>query len=1375
MAATAFRPLHWLVLAFFLLFGLAANAQIDNVYVYGTVKDYNTSKKLDGITVSVLKDGAKFAQVVTSANGKYEFNLDYGHDYKLVFEKPGMVGKNVSINTTSIPEGDRQGGLAMNVEMTLFQELPGIDFKLLQQPIGKSKYDPETKNLSWDLQYTEQIRSEMERLLKEYDDKKKREVGADESYAKAMKAGTDAMAAAGYDKAVKSFTEALGYKPADPVATAKLSDAQIKLNELSAASKKEAQYADLIKTADALFGKKQYEDAKAKYQEATQVKDQEAYPKQKVKECDSFIDDLAKKAEADKKAKELDDKFNAAIASGDAAFKAEKYDQAKTSFTEAQALKPAEKYPPEQLAAIAKKLDEQAKKAEEEAKNKELEAKYQAAITAGDASFKKADYDAAKGKYNEALGLKAKEKYPTDQLVEIDKKLKELADKADADAKAKELEGQYQAAVAAGDAAFKSADYEAAKGKYNEALGLKAKEKYPTDQLAAIEKKLKDLADKADADAKAKELDAQYQAAIAAADASFQTADYDAAKGKYNEALGMKPKEKYPTDQLAAIAKKVKDLADKADADAKAKALDEQYQKLVDNAEKLFADASYTDAKAKYQEALGLKPAEAKPKERIVEIDAKLAELARQADEKKKQDELDAKYAGLISSADKFFKEKKNSDALNNYKDALGLKAGEQYPKDQIATIEQLMDANAKEQAEKDRLAREAKDKDEKYNALIKQADIEFKAKSYDGALSGYEQALDIKADEKYPADQITAIQKLQAELASKSAADSLKAAQDAEERARLDAEKRSKEQSAAELQGRYDAAIAKADAAFKTKDYDPARDGYNEALGIKAEEKYPKGQLAAIDAALAQLSAADSLAAAAAEKARLEAEERARLDAEKRSKDQSAAELQGRYDAAIAKADAAFKTKDYDPAREGYNEALGIKADEKYPKAQLASIDAALAQLNAADSLAAAAAEKARLEAEAARSQADADAEAKRLALEKAKQEREGQQAIDDRFAEVIRNADASMASQDYSAARDLYSQALDIKSTETYPQVKIEQIDKLLAEQARLEAERAKAEQAKVKTPAPPVPTVSMDNRKELEAEDFMREAREREDAEKYGKIKRLKLAVQDQAVTGQEEANKRQEEDLKKNQSVRDGSASLYEGSEEMRKRNAEELEALRQALAERQEALRTQGVAQSQQALMVANAQIEAHADMVTAHQQGSSTAGTIEQRTADAQSHMEAVASAAQERTTAAYAQVEVAQQQAVEMQGKGSGLAIKQQQASEQFKEQESMHQRELANAGKDRSAGEKERLSGININAQRSNAEYGRNKLAEEYPQGVTEESYTEGNKVIIRRVVVQGNKANAYSKVIAKWGTFYFKDGQPISEQNWSVNTEQ
>jgi hypothetical protein len=66
------------------------------------------------------------------------------------------------------------------------------------------------------------------------------------------------------------------------------------------------------------------------------------------------------------------------------------------------------------------------------------------------------------------------------------------------------------------------------------------------------------------------------------------------------------------------------------------------------------------------------------------------------------------------------------------------------------------------------------------------------------------------------------------------------------------------------------------------------------------------------------------------------------------------------------------------------------------------------------------------------------------------------------------------------------------------------------------------------------------------------------------------------------------------------------------------------------------------------------------------------------------------------------------------------------------------------------------------------------RSKLASEYPQGVTEESYTEGNKVIIRRVVVRGNKADNYTKVIGKVNTCYFKNGQIITEWIWSRDTE-
>ena len=85
-----------------------------------------------------------------------------------------------------------------------------------------------------------------------------------------------------------------------------------------------------------------------------------------------------------------------------------------------------------------------------------------------------------------------------------------------------------------------------------------------------------------------------------------------------------------------------------------------------------------------------------------------------------------------------------------------------------------------------------------------------------------------------------------------------------------------------------------------------------------------------------------------------------------------------------------------------------------------------------------------------------------------------------------------------------------------------------------------------------------------------------------------------------------------------------------------------------------------------------------------------------------------------------------------------------------------------------------KQQIDATPVGQQRAFADYNRNQLALDYPQGVTEESYTEGNKVIIRRVVVNGNKADEYSKVIAKYGIFYFKNGQSITEMIWANETE-
>ena len=82
---------------------------------------------------------------------------------------------------------------------------------------------------------------------------------------------------------------------------------------------------------------------------------------------------------------------------------------------------------------------------------------------------------------------------------------------------------------------------------------MKPAEKYPKDQLALIQLKLDELAKKSEEERKAKELEEQYKALIATADEAFGAEKWDDAVTKYTEASTLRPAERYPKDQLAAI------------------------------------------------------------------------------------------------------------------------------------------------------------------------------------------------------------------------------------------------------------------------------------------------------------------------------------------------------------------------------------------------------------------------------------------------------------------------------------------------------------------------------------------------------------------------------------------------------------------------------------------------------------------------------------------------------------------------------------------------------------------------------------------------------------------------------------------------------
>ena len=785
------------------------------------------------------------------------------------------------------------------------------------------------------------------------------------------------------------------------------------------AAEENAKYKDAIDRGDEAFTKRDYATAKAAFVEASAIKTFEVYPKNRIADCDKMLADAA--SDAEKEAK-----YKAALAKGDAAMTAKDYTAARAAYNEAVEIRPNQQYPRTKLAEIDKLLGDAEK-------NAAKEAKYKAAIDKGDAALAAKDYTNAKAAYYEALGIKEKEKYPTDKLAEIDKILgdlaaKEKADKAltekynlliakgdkslgekslmdaktaytaalalkpneqypkdklaevnaliEKDAGLKELEAKYLAAIAKGDKALGAKNYADAKTAYTDALGLKPNEQYPKDKLAEIAAIL-------DKEMSAKQLEENYKAAISKGDAALAAKSYDNAKSAYNEALGLKPNEKYPKDKLAEIDKLIA-------ADLSAKELNDKYNAAIDKADAAFGKQDYTTAKAGYMEALGFKPTETYPKVKLAAIDKILADQA--ADKV-----LTEKYNILISKADNFLVEKKYTDAKTMYNEALKLKPNEQYPKDKITEIDAIL---AKLMGEKQL--------EESYKAAVAKGDKAFEAKDYQASKDAFTEAKGLKPMEEYPKYKLEQLEKLMAD-----------------------------EQAAKVLEERYKAAIAKGDVGLSSKDYVNAKAAYNEALGIKPNEKYPVDKIAEIDRLIAA--------------------------------EMSEKELTQKYNAAIGRADAAFGTKDYSTAKTEYNNALGFKPAEKYPKDKIDEINKILGDL---------ASEKEKNEKyQAAIARGDLAFDAKTYEAAKgnyneALSYKPNEQYPKDKITEIdailakeaadrkrdenykaaIAEADAAMITKNYELAKADYTDANTLKPLEEYPKYKLEQLEKLMAEEARL-----------------------------------------------------------------------------------------------------------------------------------------------------------------------------------------------------------------------------------------------------------------------------------------------------------------------------------
>lgn len=386
------------------------------------------------------------------------------------------------------------------------------------------------------------------------------------------------------------------------------------------------------------------------------------------------LEDLA--ANMDKMLKQFDD----LIAKGDQKMVDEKYEDAISQYEEALEIFPDKAPAPEKLAEAKKKLDEQNALANREAEYKRL-------IESGNNRIKTKDYESAKSDFEAARDLKPEEREPKDKLAEIEKLLEAL-----------EMQEQYDSLVAEADGLFKSSDYEKAIGKYETALDFMPKESYPRDQIAEARKRIENAEAEAEA---AAERERKYQEAIALGQKNIDSNELKAALRNFEEARTLKPEEALPKDKIDEINQLIKDqeaeamaAEEAAAANAEQERIDAEFQALLDKANEDFDKDKLTEAKSKYQEALGLKPNEKFPQTRIDKIDEIIRE--RQSNEEAavanaEREKIDNEYQALIDKANVAFDQDDLSLARADYTAALEIKANEKYPKSRIARIDEIL------------------------------------------------------------------------------------------------------------------------------------------------------------------------------------------------------------------------------------------------------------------------------------------------------------------------------------------------------------------------------------------------------------------------------------------------------------------------------------------------------------------------------------------------------------------------------------------------------------------------------------------------------------------------------------------------------------
>ena len=329
----------------------------------------------------------------------------------------------------------------------------------------------QAKELKPSSEEPDRMLSNIERMQAKAESERKREEEQASKRAEAYQAYLDKVEEANSALIAKNFTQAISlYKKAidmqpegeEEDLTDKIDEARQKIEEKKAEAKRKEleeqerleaineQYSELMGKGETEVQKKNWTEAKNYFRQAQEVKPSAAGPRERIEDVERLIakqeSEKRKMEEAERAAKERENKYIELITRADEALQSEDWVNAKSLYRKAADLKPEEDYPADQ----AKKVDKIREEAEAAAREAAAENELKEALMKGDQALSAENFDEAIRSFSKALEIEEGNKEAKSKLEEAKqrkiKAAKEAAEKREAELAAAREEARKAAA-----------------------------------------------------------------------------------------------------------------------------------------------------------------------------------------------------------------------------------------------------------------------------------------------------------------------------------------------------------------------------------------------------------------------------------------------------------------------------------------------------------------------------------------------------------------------------------------------------------------------------------------------------------------------------------------------------------------------------------------------------------------------------------------------------------------------------------------------------------------------------------------------------------------------------------------------------------------